>query len=189
MCVHIFSVIIIPMKSRFLNPVAQADTLNKIILIPHGRRNENEEINMVGGALLPLSTSLYHPWTPVASSTETVLFPIVVWVREGDIDSLCPWQRTAGLLTCNNLGRGSGGHIYTVHICMCSTMGIQYLDTGKIQARSFFSLSFYLSAISPKREWMGFGSFNINTETFIHCICFLYCAVAIESQMGNIYWQ
>lgn len=32
-CVCFF--LIIPMKSRFLNPVAQADTLNKIILIPH----------------------------------------------------------------------------------------------------------------------------------------------------------
>lgn len=55
-CVCIFSVIIIPMKSRFLNPAAQADTLNKIILIPHGKRNENEEINMEGrgSALLSL---------------------------------------------------------------------------------------------------------------------------------------
>lgn len=38
--------IIIPVKSRFLNPAAQADTLNKIILIPHAKRNENEEINV-----------------------------------------------------------------------------------------------------------------------------------------------
>lgn len=59
---RIFSVIIIPMKSRFLNPVAQADTLNKIIVIPHGKRNENEEINMSGGGtLLPLSPSLSLP--------------------------------------------------------------------------------------------------------------------------------
>lgn len=46
-CVCVFSpAIIIPVKSRFLNPAAQADTLNKIILIPHGKRNENEEINV-----------------------------------------------------------------------------------------------------------------------------------------------
>lgn len=45
-CVCVYPVIIIPIKSRFLNPAAQADTLNKIILIPHGKRNENEEINM-----------------------------------------------------------------------------------------------------------------------------------------------
>lgn len=46
MCVYFPHAILIPVKSRFLNPAAQADTLNKIILIPHGKRNENEEINV-----------------------------------------------------------------------------------------------------------------------------------------------
>lgn len=69
------------MKSRFLNPVAQADTLNKIILIPHGKRNENEEITMEGeGGVAPFSHTLSQ--TPVASTTETVLFPIMLEVRE-----------------------------------------------------------------------------------------------------------
>ena len=82
------------MKSRFLNPVAQADTLNKIILIPRGKRNENEEINMEWGGgehpffpppsltLTRLSFSLPDPWTPVASSIETVIFPLMLRVGE-----------------------------------------------------------------------------------------------------------
>lgn len=76
-CMCFLSVIIIPIKSTFLNPVAQADTLNKIILIPHGKRNENEEINMevrwegwcTHSPHPPISLShfLFHDGTLVAS--------------------------------------------------------------------------------------------------------------------------
>lgn len=84
LCARIFSVIIIPVKSRFLNPVAQADTLNKIILIPHGKRNENEEINMSGGGTLlprlPLCLSLLR-LEPLLLPPLTVLFPIMLRTR------------------------------------------------------------------------------------------------------------
>lgn len=72
MCVcETLCVILIPMKSRFLNPGAQADTLNKIILIPHGKRNENEEINVWGAHPPPvsaLSLALTPSSTPSMSS-------------------------------------------------------------------------------------------------------------------------